>query len=310
MALYFTGVNTGNRYEAGQSYRNGDGTVSVAQPDGSFINQQTGVRTVGSSSPSYGQSVTWSYDGPSYSSGTPFAASDRQYITDLLNQRSEQMSRNAVSSGYSGVSSAASVPSPAGVGSRGASIPSARAASFAQASRGTAEASWSQPGRALWDEYKDGPSAIPNSLFYQVASPSQVKGRPLPMGGFNWEMNPNWPNAEKIEEEFGDAEFLSPGFFMNWGAALGAVAWNVSRLGAWADANVPEIAGAVRDTPIGAVLDAADITNGLPVSENRPLAKAVDAGLSAWASSFPVNDNYEDILSQYRQAGIAANGPL
>lgn len=308
--LTFTGVNTGKTYEVGQSYRNGDGTVSVAQPDGSFINQQTGSRTVGSSSPGYGQTVTWSYDGPSYSSGTPFAASDHQYVTELLNQRSEAMTRQALASGYSGVSSAASLPSPSTGGSAGSLMPAARVASFAQSARGTAEASWSQPGRALWDEYKDGPSAIPNSLFYQVASPSQVKGRPLPMGGFNWEMNPNWPNAEKIEEEFGDSEFLSPGFFMNWGAALGAVAWNASRLASWADSSYPEIAGAVRSTPIGVVLDAADISNGLPVSDNRPLAKSVDNALGSWAASFPVNDNYDAILSQYRRAGIAANGPL
>lgn len=312
--LWFTGVSTGNKYEAGQTYRNGDGTTSVAQPDGSFINQQTGVRTVGSSEPKWGQSVEWSYTGPSYSSGVPFAASDHKYITDLLNARSEAATRQAVGSGYAGVSPGhgSSVPTASLSGAGGSSGASrggsgsfaARAASFNAARKGTAEASWSQPSRAMWDEYKDGPSSVPESLFFRPNSPTEVKGRPLPFQGMNWEMNPNWPSAEKIEEELGEGELFSPAWFMNWGIALSSISWNASRVGRWADENHPFVMSIVRESSPGRILDMMDYSNSLPHSEN----KAFNNALNGLAGMVPVNKDYDSILREYQKAGIAANG--
>lgn len=83
MAVYFSGVNTGRNYEVGQTYRMGNDTY-VAQPDGSFTNQQTGRNFVGSSNPTSEQTVSWYSDGDQYSSGRAMAAADYQPVIDAI----------------------------------------------------------------------------------------------------------------------------------------------------------------------------------------------------------------------------------
>lgn len=45
---WFTGTSTGDRYNVGQEYNNSRGGVSVANPNGSFTDVETGVTTAGS----------------------------------------------------------------------------------------------------------------------------------------------------------------------------------------------------------------------------------------------------------------------
>ena len=67
--------------------------------------------------------------------------------------------------------------------------------------------------------------------FIPMRSPVDQEGRQFPFGAFPLEMNPYAPSAETIEEELGDTDFASPGWFAAWGAAAMHAAWNVSR--AW-----------------------------------------------------------------------------
>lgn len=124
MALYFSGVNTGRDYEVGQTYRMG-GDTYVAQADGSFTNQQTGRSFAGSSNPSYGQSVDWTYTGNSYSSGTPFDAPTQAYV-DSARASAQQIVSSAIygaaaSSGEPGRLTTKAVPVAAG-SSSGANV--------------------------------------------------------------------------------------------------------------------------------------------------------------------------------------------
>lgn len=123
----------------------------------------------------------------------------------------------------------------AGPGSAGASnaqnppaVPGAGAkpkASFGVGA-GAIGPAWPQdPKKGPAFDTREFPGMIP------TPGPDDVSGRQLPFLGVPWENNPHVPNAETIEEEFGDTDFLSPGWFVQWGTIPAHISWNVER--AW-----------------------------------------------------------------------------
>lgn len=78
----------------------------------------------------------------------------------------------------------------------------------------------------------DNPPAVSYSghdWLIPMKSPAAAPGRQLPMGPFPLEMSPYFPPAQVIEDELGEGDFLSPGWFANWGAAVGHSLYNLER---------------------------------------------------------------------------------
>lgn len=137
-----------------------------------------------------------------------------------------ELARSFVGSGQSG-----------GTNGRGATGTGAGNAAVRQVAprSGSLTFSGTGPGGAgakvPWRTMSTPPDFVPPmDRLEHMLSPSKVAGRPLPFLGVPIELNPYVPPAQVIEDELGEGEFLSPGWFAQWAAVPGHISWNVERL--------------------------------------------------------------------------------
>jgi len=184
MAVYFTGTATDKKYEVGQKYVNGSGVVKVAMPDGSFMDPKTGQVSVGSRG---NMDVDW------YATGNDAAAF-------YASRRSEPVADVAAS---------ATAPQKAPVVINGqVATPLVKASPQAVA----------VPPRMAMDS-----AAIAGMVW----RPESWSGKDDPVqdaliGGFHWQANPKFSNAELMEARVGDSELIMTAYgLMVIGADIG-----------------------------------------------------------------------------------------
>lgn len=195
----FSGVNTGRFYEVGKRYTTGAGETYVANDDGSFTNERTNRRSVGSSQSSKAVWLSNVSIGGGRASGSP-------RVTNAKNRTSEN--RAGVNAG---VSTPAKSESQTPIGP-------ALAFGGAWRNEGARPFEGTAPLSYELDEYG----------YVVNEGPDKVAGRKSPFGWFDWEANPHWPSAQIIEDEYG--EDLGPGTVMLWGKFFaGDVPWNLQR---------------------------------------------------------------------------------
>lgn len=178
MAVTFTGTNTGKVYVEGKTYSNGNGTYR-ANADGSFTNLNTGRTAVGSS-----QSDKVVFGTTSLGSGGGGS--------------------KGTGAGTSGVKASGSG---SGAGTGGVVV----AGGKGPVGTGPGVPSAVQPG---------GKGAFLGGGFLSgqpvAAGPGKITD--VWIGGFKMPQDRGTSDAGDIEQRYGEAEFLSPGWFINWGA--------------------------------------------------------------------------------------------
>lgn len=195
MAVYFTGTSTKETYKAGQKFETSRGTVT-AQKDGTFRNDATGQRSVGSSRD---PNVKWA------ASGSDVALFTRGGSSDKAAQKAAQNGSRIQTSGGASLGTGPQ-GSAAGITSDGAAV---------RVANPTAAQIWFGANRvgltrlSGWSG-KDDP------------------GQDLLVSGFQWQAHPRWSNLELAEARYGDSElFQTLGFLATFGADLG---WNARRV--------------------------------------------------------------------------------
>jgi len=207
---YFTGTSTGTKYEVGKQYKTGDDRVMEAMPDGSFkkVGNFVGytdqgkpvVDDSGRGSVSRGSAgnteVEWYSDAPtrggadrvSLPQGSVSGAGNSGKGGGALapQQQAQQAQPPRVSGGLVQI---------ANPWSSGGAYRTNRVAAAGQG------IGIFGPGRiAPWRGLDD-----PEQHFM--------------VGGWHMKASPRSSNAAMVEERWGDAEFLSPGWFANWAIA-------------------------------------------------------------------------------------------
>lgn len=203
MARYFEGTSTGNKYEVGQRYLSGDGSVKVAQADGSFVKEGNLVSYTDSGKPivdnagrgawSAGSSgnpdVNWWQDSGTSSASVSSPATGQSVRTAAGRGSTYGSSEPMQTNSGSGVMRVANPNS------------GALAGRVAAAGQGLRIAKWSGI---------DDPAQ-----HYMVAGQHMVA-------------SPRSSNMAMVEERHGDAEFLSPAWFASWGIAADDYVYNLS----------------------------------------------------------------------------------
>lgn len=222
----FTGVSTGRSYEVGAIYEM-NGAMYRANPDGSFSNYQTGRDTVGS----YygGGKASFSVSGGAQPRPTQAFEAPRQ-TTQTSGPGAGQVIKGSgppVTTGP-GVPGAVAPRAPLASGlAIGTTKPrQQRPSDHPTLPKGKASGPYVKHEIPIEDEFSvrfDGP--VP------VADYRYVGGRPMPMMGIPFEMSPNVPSGQVIEDEFGEADITNPNSIMaNTLAAIGHLDWNGGRL--------------------------------------------------------------------------------
>lgn len=221
MATYFTGTSTGNRYEVGRTYEM-NGAGYTAQIDGSFRKEGNIVGRTDSGRVVYdsvgrGTYTQGSYGNPdtswSQSGGKAPARSSRSFNTgaSIANAGGAGAATTQASAARTAASRAAHTTQPGGPvavanPSRGTAFAAARVA----AAGGAGYAQYHGPGRFVeWSGIDDPPQHVMIMGHQVVASPRSS-------------------NMAMIEERYGDAEFLSPAWWMSWGVSADDYMHNVN----------------------------------------------------------------------------------
>lgn len=213
----FTGTHTGSKYEVGRVYENSRGGLSVANSNGTFTDLETGRTSAGSY---YGNGKA------SFSStGGAGSATERTATPRQVTQTSGPAAGQVIRGGQ--------------VVTVGPGVP--RATQKGAAIGGTLKIAQNAPKPGQVVKHKGGYTdhQIPISEEYAIrfdgpvpqADPKLTGGRPLPFLGIPWEMSPNVPSGQVIEDEFGEADVTNPqAFAANSVAAIGNFHWNWARL--------------------------------------------------------------------------------
>lgn len=106
-------------------------------------------------------------------------------------------------------------------------VPTTGPAQVAAPAPGVGPASW--PTDPELDRVPEKSKRDPKTGLIITQPPSRMPGREFPLGPLPLEANPYWPPAQAIEDEIGEAEFMSPGWFATWGKALSDIEWNIQR---------------------------------------------------------------------------------
>lgn len=307
MAVSFTGTSTGQRYEVGKTYSNGTGDY-VARADGSFqklgdrvavteggkvIRENNGGHVFAGSSGN--TSVSWYASG---SDANAFAGGKGQALARVASR-----STPSISGGDPNESARAATPvmSPRSVrvatsGNRGAALSEESRVSNPTLSQRTTRTgirvaaagqavapAWST-GRGMGWSGKDDP---PQDVIF---------------AGRHIKASPYFSNAELGEARWGDGEFLSPGWFHNWGVAIGDAAYNTGL--------------AVNDIKKGDVKDFGDsvmefgfgVRNNLKAETDRQTrvdAAAAKAGREALeAYDLKTALQFEEAQKQFERSGM------
>lgn len=207
----FTGVDTGRKYNVGETYRM-NGNEYRANADGSFTNLSTGRVLEGSAlSPEARFTIAWGgaagVGGAKTGGGaTGGAATGRLTLGDN--------SHVTTGPGSSGAAS----------GGKGTAPGAGRAQSILRVQQASQSA-------VPWRTQETSPdfSYRGHDGFIPMGSPAEIEGRQFPMGNLPLELSPYFPSGQTIEDELGDTDFLSPGWFAAWGSAIGSAVWNVDR---------------------------------------------------------------------------------
>lgn len=213
----FTGTHTGTKYEVGRVYENSRGGLSVANSNGTFTDLDTGKTFAGSY---YGNGKA------SFSSSGGAGGSTERTVTPRQVTQTSGPAAGQVIRGGQVVTVGPGVPRAT---QKGASI--AGPLKIGQSAP--------KPGQVVKHKGAYTDHQIPISEEYAIrfdgpvpqADPKLTGGRPLPFLGIPWEMSPNVPSGQVIEDEFGEADLTNPGAFAaNTIAAIGHMKWNWDRL--------------------------------------------------------------------------------
>lgn len=203
---WFTGTSTGDRYNTGQEYNNSRGGVSVANPNGTFTDVETGVTTAGS----YYGNGNASFGGgasPGWTSGEPhYSASSND---NGISRAGSGPGSNGVQTGATGGGTG---PGSNGVGPNGPASGGTGPGSRAVVSMGNRGARLGEIsfGDALTPELKP--------------TVTQVK-----VGGDWWQSNPWFSDADEWTARYGEGEIAETLFLLT---NVGADSYhNLNRLG-------------------------------------------------------------------------------
>lgn len=253
---WFTGTSTGDKYEVGERYQSANGDVKVAQANGTFVNERTGQVTAGSyygnGHATFSSEATASGDRPAFytDAGKPIYTRPAEAGLEA-GSGSGSRTMGPVQTAGPGVGRARLDPMPEGGPRRTAlRVPG----TVVDVPWGTME---SPPSDAFLRRF-DGP--IPQ------ANPLYQGGKSFPFLGIPFELNPNVPSAQAIEDELGEAELLSPGWFANWAAVGGHIDWNVQRSADYINRNGgQEVGDAIKNAPEAF----ADAVRGAPAAMEK-----------------------------------------
>lgn len=252
MAVYFTGTSTGNTYQVGSSYTMG-GDKYRANSDGSFTKEGS-VKTLPGSSQS--SSSQWSSDGK---------PSD-QWVSGVRINTAGSVSSSSGGSGPGNGLVTTGGQLPGGAGGPGIAVtgPQRRATGLSITG-------------APWSKSENPPdvSYAGHDGFIPMAPTNMQPGRQLPFGPFPLEANPYFPPAQVLEDEVGEAEFLSPGWFMSWGKAAGDIYWNADRAGQY-------VTNTFFDSVEGALVRTQKEVNQGWVKPSTPMAPVGKPGSLNW----------------------------
>lgn len=196
MGLYFTGTNTGTRYEVGKDYKTGDGRILTAQSDGSFKKKGDFVGYTDNGKP-----IVDNSGAGAISPGSRGSREAEWYATggDAAAYRA---------AGFSGSSQAPSKGSPtltpganAPDGALRVVPPRQMSAAITAANRGAFMGSgYNGPFQSAYldltrDDY--------------AWSGEDLPSQDMKIAGYHLRANPRWSNGEVVEMLFGDNEVVS-----------------------------------------------------------------------------------------------------